>query len=135
MQLANYDQTSTYSAIHFSAEPILWNLYLQLRTLNFLSDNKCTLTILTSWDGTKEQEFNWKTTGENKIELTKLGFAKRTFKKIKYNERTYLVDSQNLANFKTYLLTLEQKPTENSDQFDHEKYLTAKEKVVETLSR
>ena len=30
LQLADYDQTSTFSANHFSDEPILWNLYLQL---------------------------------------------------------------------------------------------------------
>ncbi len=104
-------------------------------TLEFLNENKCTLTIPTAWHGSKEQKFNWRTSGEDTVELTKLGFVKYSFKSVQHKGRTYLVDIKNLDNFRANLLVVKKKPSNSANQSEYEKYLIAKEKIDETLSR
>lgn len=105
------------------------------QTLNFLENNKCTLTISTEWHGSRVQKFKWRIKNEDTIELIKLGSIKHTFKRVEHNGLTYLVPSKNLTNFTANLSIIENKPTDNSHVREFEKYLIAKETIDATLSK
>lgn len=116
-------QDNPYSGTFTSAE----------RTLQFLDNQSCTITVRGIWGAFKEQKLKWRVREEGIIELVRFGEPRFTFRVMEIDDTTYLVDVNQLEDFIKGLELIDEEPPDISNPTEYDKYLIAVETVRHTL--